>query len=235
MSTTTPLRYASLIALSTVLAACNDGGGGGGSGSSDDPEFTRDVPQEDTEVKEENAEEVTDSSIESADTIVGQGASGGGEGTPTIRSASEIPEEQSVVGSVHRFAEAVRDGSSGISTRATQSETLDCTDSGSLTYSYDYPDDGDTTSEGAEWSMEFDDCVESGSRYNGRFTMTFEDEYDSSDTDWEGSWKLDYDDYQAEEASGGNLIWRAHGDMTLTFGSQTDDSEFSTPQQSFYY
>lgn len=230
---TKPLRYAGLIALTTVLAACDDGGGGGGSS---DPDFTRDVPQEDTEVKEENAEEVTDSSLRSADTIIGQGASGGGYGTPTIRSASEIPGDDSLVGSVHRFVEAARDGSSGVSTRATQSDTVNC-DSGSWTYSYTYPDNGDTTTQGAEWSMDFDNCVLSDTRYDGGFTMTFEDGYDTDTNtgDWEASWKLDYDDYRSENASSGDLTWRAHGDMKLTFGSQTDDSEFTSAQQSFYY
>jgi hypothetical protein len=232
---TTPLRYTGLIALTTVLAACNDGGGGGGGSS--DPDFTRDVPDEDVAVKEENAEEVTDSSLRSADTIIGQGASGGGYGTPTIRSASDIPGDQSLVGSVHRFIESAREGASGLSTRATQSDTVNCSSSGTLSYSYTYPDDGDYTSQGAEWSMDFDNCVESGSRYNGSFTMTFEDGYDSGSMgdDWEVGWKLDYDDYRSEDATSGNLVWRAHGDMKLTFGSQTNDSAFTSAQQSFYY
>ena len=228
---TKPLRYAGLIALTTVLAACDDGGGGGSS----DPDFTRDVPQEDTEVTEENAEEVTDSSMRSADSMLGQG--GSGPGTPTIRSTSDIPGDNSLVGSVQRFIETAREGSSGPTTRATQSDTVSCTSGGSLSYSYSYPEDGEPTSQGAEWSMSFDNCVESGNRYNGSFTMTFEDGYDANTTsdDWEANWNLDYDDYRSEDATNGDLIWRAHGDMGLTFGSQTNDNQFLTEQQSSYY
>ncbi|MFW6349921.1 MAG: hypothetical protein ACOC3U_06090, partial [Thiohalospira sp.] len=242
----TPLRYAVLITLATGLAACNDGGGGGGSGDSgsSDPDFTRDVPEEDAEVKEDNADEVTDSSLKSADTIVGHGASGGGEGTPDIiRSASKPPKGDSLVSSVRRFVETAREGTSGPSTRATSSEDLDC-DSGSGTVTYTYPDDDDTTSEdmaseGVEWTMDFEGCVDSATdtRYDGSFTLTFDDDYDTDTTDGTGEagWQLDYDDYRAEEVDSEDLIWRAHGDMELTFGSEKDDSEFASEQDSFYY
>lgn len=240
----TPLRYAVLITLATGLAACNDGGGGGGSGDSgsSDPDFTRDVPEEDAEVKEDNADEVTDSSMRSAGTVVGQGSSGG-YGTPDTRAASGASEGDSLVSSVRRFVETAREGASGPSTRATSSEDLDC-DSGSGTVTYTYPDDDDTTSEdmaseGVEWTMDFDNCVWDETKYNGSWTLTFEDDYelDTSEDyeDYEYSWKVEYDDYRAEEADNDDLIWRAHGDMDLTFGRKTDDSEFASEQDASYY
>ena len=219
---TAPIRYAGIIALTTVLAACDDDGGGGGNSSYID---RGSVPDQDVEVREDNAEEVSEQSVKTGDNILGDGTVSAGIGsTPDAK----MPSSQSgptlvgsTLGALDRFGP---DGEKGLTTRASGSESYECEGGGSMNVDYQY-DGQDSYSSGSVWSIQYKDCRDGqGVLFRGGYEMTFESDYDSnSDTDSTAEYSVTYDNFRATDS--GDLIWEFDGDMGITWGSKTSDTE----------
>jgi hypothetical protein len=227
----TLFRYASLIALTTALAACDDGGGGG-SGDSSTSYIDRDsVPQEDVEVREDNAEEVSERSVTTGDTILGDGTVEVGSigSTPDVK----IPSSQSgptLVGATLGFLDRFGpDSEQEFTTRASDSYTTDCPNGGNITVSYQY-DGQDQYASNSVWDAQFNDCRDNNDvLFRGGYEMTFESDYDQdSGTDWTFDYTVTYDNFRASD--GGDVIWEFDGDMGLTWASLSSDPKLNGAQ-----
>ena len=228
---TAPIRYAGIIALTTVLAACDDDGGGGGNSSYID---RGSVPDQDVEVREDNAEEVSEQSVKTGDNILGDGTVSAGIGsTPDAK----MPSSQSgptlvgsTLGALDRFGP---DGEKGLTTRASGSESYECEGGGSMNVDYQY-DGEDYYSSGSVVSIQYDNCRDGQDvLFRGGYEMTFENDFESnSDTDSTAEYSVTYDNFRATD--GGDLIWEFDGDMGITWGSKTSDTELDGAE-SYYW
>lgn len=232
----TPLHYAVLITLATGLAACNDGGGGSGdsgeSGDTTSSYIDRDsVPEGDVDVREDNAEEVSERSVKTGDTILGDGTVNVGSigDTPDVK----IPSSQSgptLVGATLGFLDRFGpDGEQALTTRASDSYTNNCPKGGSVTVSYQY-DGQDQYASNSVWSAQFDNCRDTDDvLFRGGYEMTFQSDYDqNSGSDWTFEYTVTYDSFSATD--GGDVVWEFDGDMGLTWASIISDPKLAGAQ-----